>query len=62
MSKTNEQPFQNFLEDKFSGLDPEDIIFLMTLPDPETSVSSKVAQTIDAALHSGIFSEFSKKY
>ena len=55
MTKKNDQPFQNFLEDKFSGLDPADIIFLMTLPDPESSVSSTVAQTIDAALHSGIF-------
>ena len=39
--------FQNFLDEKFSGLDPADIIFLMTLPDPETSVASKAAETVD---------------
>ncbi len=37
---------QNFLDAKFNGIDPEDIIFLMTLPDPQTSVASKAAQAL----------------
>ena len=37
--------FQNFLDEKFNGLDPADVIFLMTLPDPESSVVSKAVQS-----------------
>lgn len=37
-----------FLDEKFSGIDPEEIIFLMTLPDPETSVAATAAKKVES--------------
>ena len=35
--------FNEFLNDTFDGLNPEKIVFLMTLPNPDTVVAAKTA-------------------
>ena len=39
--------FKEFLDVKFSGVDPEDIIFLMTLPEPENSISNSAVKEVE---------------
>lgn len=41
-SSAKSELYDQYLKEKYNGIDPKDIIFAMALPDPDTAVTSSV--------------------
>ncbi len=51
-SSEKQVQFNNFLNDQFDGLNPENIVFLMTMPSPDAAVAAQQSVPSSALIQS----------